>query len=157
MANNAVLAVYSGKAFTGVFTHPTFAPAGIQISGVGEGGLERIAFRPTTSQLSMKTGMDGSTQPSLNPGYIGEIDLEVFQTSSIYQQMLNVYNGCKAASDQGDASQWALGQFFGILNTTQTKYNANGVGISKGFEVNFETDAGTIRITLMCANINQSN
>lgn len=155
--SNQIMPVYSGKAFVGVFTHPTFAPGGIQISGIGEGGLVRIAFRPTSSQLSMKTAMDGSTQPSVNPANIGQIDLEVWQTSPTYAKLLNVYNGCKAASDNGDASQWALGTFYGTLATTRTNYNASGVGIEKQPEVNFEVEAGTVHISLMCANINQSN
>ena len=153
---NAVLAVYSGKAVVGVFVHP-FAPGGsIQISGVAELGLERLTVRPSITQLSMKNGMDGAVVPSINPGNQGEVEVEVWQTSSLHQQLLTLYNACKNASDGGDPSAWFAGTLYLELTTTGLQHNGTGVGIAKSPDVPYETDAGVCRWTLLCANLNSN-
>src|ERR1017187_5099557 len=146
MPNN-VLPVYSGKGIVGVFTNPVFAPGGIQISGVAELGLERLTIRPTITQGSLKNGMDGAVVPSINPGNQGEIEVEVWQTSSLHQQLLQLYNNCKNASDAGDPSAWFAGSIYLELTTTGLIHQGTGVGIAKSPDVPYETEAGVCRWT----------
>jgi hypothetical protein len=50
--------------------------------------------------------MDGAVVPSVMPGDQGEIEIQVWQTSTLHRDLLSWYNAIKAARDAGDVSNW---------------------------------------------------
>lgn len=146
-----VLSTYSGKDTNFAFNSPI--TGSIQVVGVQEQGVNKLAVRMTTTQTSMKVGMDGAVVPSAIPGDQGEIDIECWQTSTIHSQLLAAYNAAKAARDQGDVSNWA-GNSIIIQNIVDgTGHQATGVAFMKVPDKVYETEVQTVTWTLMCANI----
>ena len=97
-----VLPTYSGIDTNFALNSPIAPP--IQAAGVNQNGLSKVRVRMEVVQTTMKTGMDGSVAVSAVPGDMGSFELEVWQTSTLQQQLLDWYNACKSARDAGDVS-----------------------------------------------------
>jgi len=131
--------------------HPLIDP--IQVAGTSALGLNKITVRMLQDQTSTKVGGDGAVIISAIPGDQGEIDVEVWQTSTLHQQFLAWYNQCKAARDQGDVSVWAGAKVVVWNAVDGSKHIAIGVAPKKIPDKTYEAEAQTITWTLVCADI----
>lgn len=148
---SGILTTYSGKDLNFAFTSPLTGT--IQVAGVSEQGVNKVSVRMAQTQTTMKVGMDGAVVPSAIPGDNGEIDIDVWQTSTIHQLLLAAYNAQKAARDQGDVSNWAANTIV-IQNIVDgSGHQATGVAFMKVPDKVYETEAQAVTWTLMCANI----
>lgn len=98
------LSTYSGKDVNVSLFSPLTGL--IQAAGIAEMGLAQISIRMTTAQSVLQVGMDGAVVPSVIPGDQGEIELQVWQTSTLQEQLLAWYNRLKSDRDAGDVSNW---------------------------------------------------
>lgn len=123
------LTTYSGIDTNFAFNHPISGP--IVADGVSSTGLEQIIIRMATTRSLLKVGMDGAVVPSVIPGQQGEIELQVWQTSTLHKDLQDWYNSLLAAESQGDVSQWFSGTAV-IINTVDgTTHTARGIGPQK--------------------------
>jgi Protein of unknown function (DUF3277) len=146
-----VLSTYSGRdcnlALQSVLT-PT-----IQVAGVSALGLNQVVIRMTVDQTDMKTGMDGSVVVSAVPGDMGEIEIQVWQTSTLHQLLLAWYNALKAARDSGDVSNWASSSILVTNIVDGTGHQATGVAPMKVPDKTYGAQATTVSWVLKGANI----
>jgi hypothetical protein len=151
MAN--ILTTYSGKDLTGSVVNTVYAPAGIQLSGIAEVGINGIHVRMAVNQSSLQVGMDGAVVPSVIPGDNGTIEIEVWQTSTVHQQFLSLYNSLKAARDTGDVSQW-FGNTIYIQNVVDgSSHYATGCGFMKIPDKAYGQQAVVVNWVFECANV----
>lgn len=150
MAN--VLTTYSGKDLSGSITNPV-AGASIQLSGIAELGVAQVTVRMTTDQSSLQVGMDGAVVPSVIPGDNGEIDIQVWQTSTLQQQLLNLYNTLRSGRDLGIVAPW-FGTTIYIKNTLDgSTHYATGCGFMKVPDKSYQEQAQRVSWVFKCANI----
>ena len=134
------LATYSGSAVNctlapatissqGVVSGAIFPP--IQFGGISQTGLASITIRMSVDHASIQGGMDGAPVPSWTPGEWGEIDVEVWQTSTTQKQFTAAYNTILAQALLGNVSP-TFGNTMVIIDTiTQTVFTATGVAFPK--------------------------
>jgi hypothetical protein len=123
------LSTYSGVDTNFAFNHPV--SGAIVADGVSQKGLHQITIRMSVAKSMIKGSMDGVAVPSVIPGDWGEIELQVWQTSTIHQELLSWANTVNAAQRQGDVSQWFAGSAV-IINTVDgTTHTATGIGPQK--------------------------
>jgi len=131
--------------------HPLIDP--IQVAGTGALGLNKVTIRMLQDRTSTKVGADGAVAISAIPGDQGEIDVEVWQTSTLHQQFLAWFNQCKAAGDLGDYTNWAAGTV-NVQNTIDgSSHHATGVAPKKVPDKTYEAEVQVVTWTLVCANI----
>jgi hypothetical protein len=148
---SVVLSTYSGKDLNFSLANP-LVPT-LQVAGIAAQGVAQITVRMTVTQSSLQTGMDGSVVPSVIPGDMGEIEIQVWQTSTIHQQLLTWYNALKSARDLGDVSEW-FGATVLVQNIVDgSSHSATGVGPAKVPDKTYAEQAGRITWVLMAANI----
>lgn len=146
-----VLVTYSGKDLNMAFSHPLIGV--IQASGVAAKGIAQINVRMAQAQSVLQVGMDGAVVPSVIPGDQGEIEIQVWQTSTIHQQLLAWYNAVKAARDAGDVSQWFAATLL-VQNTVDgSSHYATGVGPSKVPDKSYQEQAQRVSWVLMACDI----
>jgi hypothetical protein len=125
----------------------------IQAAGVKQTGINQVTVRMGVDQSVLQNGMDGSVVPSVVAGDQGEIDIQVWQTSVIHQQLLAWYNALRAARDAGDVSEW-FGSSMIITSISEgTSHIATGVAPKKVPDKTYGTQAQTVTWTLVACNI----
>lgn len=145
------LTTYSGKDCN--FTLNGVLTGAIQAGGLNSSGLRQIVVRMQVDQTAMETGMDGSVAVSAVPGDMGEIELQIWQTSPLQELMLTWYNALRAARDQGDVSNWATSTIT-IQNIVDgSKHLATGVAPSKVPDKTYASQAQSVNWILKAANI----
>jgi Protein of unknown function (DUF3277) len=130
-------------------------PLGISIQGGGtsQTGLSEMIVRMAVTRTVMKTGMDGTVIVSAVPGNWGEVELRVWQTSSLHQQLLEWYNTIQTAANSGDVSNWATSQV-SIQNVVDgSGHTLQGVAPDKVPDKTYGTEAQTTNWILRSANI----
>ncbi len=146
-----VLVTYSGKDLNFALAHPLIGT--IQASGVQEQGIAQVTVRMSATQSVMQVGMDGAVVPSVVPGDQGEIEIQVWQTSTLHQEFLAWYNALKAARDAGDVSQW-FGATLLVQNIVDgSSHTATGVAPQKVPDKTYAEQAGRVNWILVAANI----
>ena len=138
---SVVLATYSAKDLNFSLQSPIGAT--IIAAGVAEKGFNEIAVRMTTDQTVLKVGADGAVVPSAVPGDQGEIEMQVWQTSTLQQQLINWYNLLKAARDAGDVTNIADG----------SSHMATGVAPIKVPDKTYSAEAQTVNWVFRACNI----
>ena len=148
---SVVLSTYSAKDLNFSLISPI--GANIVAAGVEEKGFNEISVRMTTDQTVLKVGADGAVVPSAVPGDQGEIEMQVWQTSTLQQELLAWYNLLKAARDTGDVSNWNTTTIF-IQNIVDgSSHLATGVAPTKVPDKAYATEAGTINWVFRACNI----
>jgi hypothetical protein len=84
---------------------------------------------------------------------MGVVELQVWQTSTLQQQLLAWYNACKAAREQGDVSNWAGASVLIQSIVTGATHIGSGVAPTKVPDTPYGTQAGKCVWRLMCANL----
>jgi hypothetical protein len=148
MAN---LVTYSGMDVNASFVHPFIGS--IQAGGIASNGLQKLQIRMLTTRTTMKVGMDGAVIPSAIPGRNGEIELEVWQTSTLHQELLAWFNSLEAAQYAGDVSQWAIGVALIKCIVDGSTHTATGIAPTKVPDKTYSAEAQTVTWILACANI----
>ncbi len=146
-----ILTTYSGRDTNFSFTHPLIGV--IQCAGIAEMGLAQLTIRMTTDQSSVQVGMDGAVVPSVIPGDQGEIELQVWQTSTLHQDLLAWYNALRAARDAGDVSQWFGGTFLAQSIVDGSSHLATGVAPVKVPDKTYAEQAQRVTWVLRACNI----
>jgi len=145
------LTTYSGRDLSGTLVNVIFGS--ISLSGIKAEGIEKVMVRMTTSHANLKTGMDGAVVPSYVPGESGEVEFQVWQTSTIHQQFLAAYNTIATAAAAGDVSQ-AFGCTLFMSNTTDgSSHTCTGGTFDKVPDKNYEAEAQVVSWLLKFANI----
>jgi hypothetical protein len=98
------MTTYSFKDLTGAFVHPL---TGSFILGGGDVGLGQISISMTTDRTVQDVAADGGVMVSYIAGDNGTVAVETQQTSDLHAFLLNWFNACKTAADNGDVSNWA--------------------------------------------------
>lgn len=99
------LATYSGSDLNLSISGPmTGGP--ILASGISARGIRSVTVRMTVDQSNLQVGMDGGVAPSVMPGDMGEVEIDMFQTSTLHNDMLLWWNNLKVAQLAGDVSEW---------------------------------------------------
>lgn len=128
---------------------------GISISaaGIQEQGWNKMMVRMTVDQSSIKVGADGAVVISAIPGDNGEIEIEVWQTSTLHAQLLAWYNLLRTLRDQADVSNWATSTIY-IQNIVDgSSHQAVGVCPTKVPDKAYEAEAQTVNWVLKCGQI----
>jgi len=148
---SAILSTYAGISLNGAISHIYIGT--IPLVGVAEQGVAQVTVRMTTTQSVMQVGMDGAVVPSVVPGDQGEIEIQVWQTSTIHQDLLAWWNALTAARDAGDVSQWFTGTCF-LSNTIDgSSHYATGVAPQKVPDKTYQEQAQRVPWILTAANI----
>lgn len=150
MAN--ILTTYSGKDVNGSIIN-AFAGASIQMAGIAELGVAQITVRMTTDHSSLQVGMDGAVVPSYIPGEQGEIEIQVWQTSTIHQQLLALYNVLKVQTDLGNVQPWFSTGIFIQSVVDGTSHTATGCGVMKVPDKTYGEQAQRVNWMFKCSNI----
>lgn len=148
---STALPTYSASDLNFSLTHPYVGA--ITAAGIAEKGWTKMVVRMSVDQTVMKTGADGATAVSAIPGDWGEIEFEMWQTSTLHKQLLTWYNSVKAARDQGDVSQWASALIFVQNIVDGSSHNCVGCAPTKVPDKTYETEAQTVGWVFRCANI----
>ena len=150
MARNQ-LVTYSGSDVSLSFTHPLIGV--IQASGVAGKGINSISIRMAVDQTSVQVGMDGAVIPSVLPGDQGEIELSVWQTSTLHKELLAWYNAVKAARNVGDVSPWFAGMLLIASTVDGSIHTCSGVAPSKVPDKQYQVQAQPVTWLLHACNI----
>ena len=145
------LPIYSGKDVNITLSNPLIAP--ITLAGVNALGLGRVTVRMSTNRTSVQIGMDGSPAVSAIPGENGEIELQVWQTSTTHQLLVNWYNALKAAQDNGDVTNWASTTILVQCIVDGSQHYATGVGPQKVPDKTYAEQQQLLTWVFVCADI----
>ena len=146
-----ILTTYSGKDLNVTFTHPLIGT--IQAVGVDSMGIAQISIRMTTAQSVLQVGMDGAIIPRVVPGDQGEIELQIWQTSTFHQELLAYCNALKAARDAGDVSQWFSGVLLVQNIVDGTSHTCTGVAPQKVPDKTYQEQAQRVNWLLVACNV----
>ncbi len=146
-----VLTTYSGKDVNMAFTSPLIGA--IQAAGVAAKGIAQITVRMLKDQSVIENGMDGAVVPSVVPGDQGEIEIQVWQTSTVHRDLLAWYNALKAARDAGDVSQWFAGTLIIASIVDGTSHVCTGVAPRKVPDKTYTDQAQRVSWVLVACNI----
>jgi len=149
----AILSTYSGRNVFGALSNLALN-INIPIAGIAAQGIAQITVRMTVTQSVLQVGMDGAVIPSVVPGDQGEIEIQVWQTSTIHQSFLAWYNALKAARDAGNVQPWYSSALVlqGLPPDTWTHY-CTGVAPAKIPDKSYAEQAGRVSWVLVAANI----
>ena len=125
----------------------------IQAGGISETGLVQVVVRMTTVRTDMKVGMDASVNVSAIPGDNGEVELQVWQNSTLTQALNSIYNSLLAAMGQGDVSNWASGTVMIQAIVGGSQHVATGCAFQKRPDTSYQQQAQPQNWILMAANI----
>jgi hypothetical protein len=145
------LSTYSGLAVNFSMAHPFIGV--IQASGVAQKGIKTVSIRMAVDQANIQVGMDGAVVPSVLPGDQGEIELAVWQTSTLHHEFLAWYNSLKSARDAGDVTQWFSATMLIAHSIDGTIHTCSGVGPSKVPDKPYSEQAQTVTWVLKACNI----
>jgi hypothetical protein len=145
------LVTYSGKDLNFALTHPLIGT--IQASGVQEQGIAQITVRMAVNQSLAQVGMDGAVIPSVIPGDQGEIEIQLWQTSTLHQKFLDWYNLLRAARDAGDVSLWFGGTLLVQNIVDGSQHVGTGVAPTKVPDKTYAEQAGRVSWVLMACSI----
>lgn len=149
---NGQLATYSGQDLTGSISFPGYGVL-IPFAGVNKAGLEQVNVRMGIDHAMVKEGMDGSILPTWKPGEWGEIEIDVWQTSELHAEILNLYNLILAASSNGDVSNTFSGQILVANSVDGSSHNATGCSIKKVPDKTYQGEAQRVAWVFVCCNI----
>lgn len=145
------LQTYSGRDLNGALSSLLFGS--ISLAGINSQGIEKVMVRMTTDHAVTKTGMDGAVVPSYVPGESGEVEIQVWQTSTIHQEFLAAYNTIQAAAALGDVSQ-AFGATLFLSNVTDgSSHTCTGGSFSKVPDKTYEADAQVVSWLIRFCNV----
>ena len=97
--------------------------------------------------------MDGSIVPSVLPGDQGEFELQVFQTSTLQQQLLALWNAQKTAELAGDVSNWFGATMYVQSLVSPASHLGTGVAIMKVPDKPYGAQAAKVSWILVAANL----
>lgn len=144
--------IYSFKDLTGAFVHPI---AGSYILAGGNVGLGQISFSAATDRTVHDTSSDGSVMVSYIAGDSGSASIEVQQTSSLHNFLLNWFNLVKVAADLGDVINWASATLVLRNLLDGTLHTLTGVSPSKIPDKTYAAQGGKVTWVLMAASVTQ--
>jgi hypothetical protein len=148
------LGTYSGRDVSFALAGPL--SGNISGGGIAEKGLAQLTVRMATTQSVLQVAMDGSVVPSVVPGDNGEMELQVWQTSTLQQQLINWHNQATAARDVGDVSNW-FGQTCIFASTLDgSSHIGTGCALQKVPDKTYAEQAGRVTwIIVACSITNQ--
>jgi len=146
-----VLTTYSGSALNFALSSPLTGV--IQASGVAAKGIKSVTVRMTVDQSNIQVGMDGAVVPSVLPGDQGEVEIQVWQTSTIHRELLAWYDALKAARDAGDVSNWFSANMI-IANTIDgSSHTCAGCAPNKVPDRQYQEQAQVVSWLIRCCSI----
>jgi Protein of unknown function (DUF3277) len=147
----SVLSVYSGRDLNVAIVNEALG-VNISAAGIAGSGLAKFTVRMTVDRSNLQVGMDGAVVPSVVPGEQGEFEMEVWQTSTLQQELLAWYNACKTAESAGDVSNWFGATLLAVSITDGSSHNGTGVAIMKVPDKNYDVQAGRVAWRIVSAN-----
>ena len=145
------LTTYSGISLNFSLIHPLIGT--IHASGVSAKGIKSVSVRMATEHSNMQVGMDGAVVTSVVPGEQGEIEILVWQTSTLHQEFLAWYNAVLAAMLAGDVAPWFAATVI-VMNTTDgSLHTCTGVAPRKVPDKQYQEQAQPVAWMLSAANI----
>jgi hypothetical protein len=148
---SVILGTYSGRDMSFTLTSPLIGS--IQATGVSGQGIASVTVRKTVIQSTMQVGMDGAVVPSVAPGDQGEIEVQIWQTSSLQKQFLSLYNAMQAAELTGDVTNW-FGATIVVVNTLDgSSHTGTGAAPQKVPDKAYQEQAGRISWIFVCSNV----
>ena len=148
----AQLVTYSAKNCSFTLQSP-LAAGPIQAAGVSAKGVNSYMIRMGVEHANFQVAADGAIVPSWVPGEWGDIEISLYQTSTLHQDLLALYNAVKAAADAGDTSQAFAGTVVIYNSVDGSVHTATGVGFQKIPDKSYASQAATLAWTLRCADI----
>ena len=146
------LVTYSAKNVNFSLQHP-LAAAPIQAAGVAAKGVNSYSIRMGVEHSNLQVAADGAIVPSWTPGEWGDIEVSLYQTSTLHQEFLALYNAVKAAADAGDTSQAFAGTVVLISIVDGSVHTATGVGFQKVPDKAYGVQAALLAWVLRCCDI----
>ena len=148
---STILGTYSGKDVNFSISGPLSGT--IQGGGVTELGMAQLMVRMGVTQSVLQVAMDGAVVPSVVPGDQGEIEIQVWQTSTLQQALTAWHNQATAARDAGNVTNW-FGQTVIIQSILDgSSHVATGVALQKFPDKTYAEQAGRVTWVLTCCNI----
>lgn len=145
------LPTYSGKDVN--FTLNSPVTGAIQAGGLNETGLRQLVVRMLVDRTTMETGMDGSVAMSNVPGDMGEIEIQIWQTSPLQQLFIAWADALLAAAAQGDVSNWATSTITIQSILDGSKHQCIGVALNKIPDKTYASQAQSVTWVLKAASI----
>lgn len=138
---------YSFQDVVTTFSHPLVGQFTANGAGIGE-----IDITMATDKTAHDVAADGSVMVSKVLGDNGTIAIQVQQTSSLQQWLLNAYNTIKNATPD----QWALMTIRISSLAMQDLHNCTGVSYQQIAERVYQADGQKLTWNLMAASITQT-
>jgi hypothetical protein len=145
------LTTYSGMDLNFALAHPLIGT--IQASGVAAKGIKSVSIRMAVDQSNIQVGMDGAVVPSVIPGDQGEIEIQVWQTSTLHQDLMAWYNAVKSARDAGDVQQWFSATLLVASIVDGSSHTCTGVAPAKIPDKPYQEQAQPVSWQLRACNI----
>lgn len=146
------LTPYSAKNTNFALLHP-LAAGPIQAAGVSAKGVNSYSIRMGVEHSNIQVAADGGIVPSWTPGEWGTIEISMYQTSTLHQEFLALYNAIKAAADAGDTSQTFAGTVVLVSIVDGSVHTATGVSFQKVPDKAYGAQAVPLSWTLHCCDI----
>jgi hypothetical protein len=148
----AQLTTYSAKNVNFSLQHP-LAAGPIQAAGVSAKGVNSYSIRMGVEHANLQVAADGAIVPSWTPGEWGDIEISMYQTSTLHQEFLALYNAVKAAADAGDTSRAFAGTVV-LLNVVDgSVHTGTGVSFQKVPDKAYGAQSAVLNWVLRCANL----
>ena len=147
----ATLTPYSAKNTNFSLAHPLSGP--IQAAGISAKGVNSYSIRMAVDHTNLQVAADGGIVPSWVPGEWGTIEISLYQTSTLHQELLALYNAIKAAADLGDTALAFAGTVVLISIVDGSVHTATGVGFQKVPDKAYSSQAALLTWGLLCADI----
>jgi hypothetical protein len=148
----AQLVTYSAKNTNFSLAHP-LAAGPIQAAGVSAKGVNSYSIRMGVEHANLQVAADGGIVPSWVPGEWGDIEISMYQTSTLHQDFLALYNAIKAAADAGDTSQAFAGTVVLVSIVDGSVHTATGVGFQKIPDKAYGAQAAAINWVLRACDV----
>jgi hypothetical protein len=148
----AQLVTYSAKNVNFSLQHP-LAAGPIQAAGVSAKGVNSYSIRMGVEHANLQVAADGAIVPSWTPGEWGDIEISLYQTSTLHQELLAVYDAIKSAADAGDASEAFAGTIVLYNSVDGSTHTATGAGFQKVPDKAYGVQAAVINWILRCCDI----
>jgi len=146
---SAQLVTYSMLDTAGTIATPF---SSIDISGLAQRGVVRMELEMSVDQSTIKVAADGAVVPSVKPGDNAVLRMEMFQTSSLHNELLAWYNQIRAARDQGDVSQWFGGSFLIAGTVSGLSHYGTGCAPMKVPDYHYQEEAETVTWSIVACN-----
>lgn len=148
----AQLSTYSGSALSGAITCNAIG-INIPLIGIEGQGIEEVTVRMSTDQSNIEISMDGAAVPSVIPGDNGEIEISVYQQSTVHQELLAWYNILKAQRDAGNWSNWFATSVLLIDGIAGSQHYARGCAPKKVPDKTYQKQAQRVSWVLVACDI----